>query len=228
MHIRRLLSPLALLLLSGGPALASTNLLTNASFESIGPNLGGSFCYMGADNCYIAGHPYAVAGWEGTVMLSYVGNSAWGTPSSLSNYQSSQGNYLAGVQNETSIAQSLTLTDAGTFSLSWRDAGRSSFSPATYQVLWDNTVLGSFSTVGGQSWADHTLSITSSSGSHTLSLVGLTVPGDGTAFVDAFSLTQTTTSAVPEPTTALLWSAGLLLIPAGRRTQKPQSRKSTF
>ena len=185
-------------------AVAQTNQIQNGSFEATA---------LGADNyCYI-GPACAIPGWSNSsaALLISSDSLAWGNPSGLGNWNSATyGGVVAGLQNQAALEQSVNLT-AGSYVLSWSDAGRRSFSDQTYLVSLvsadhsSGTLLGSYATAPGQAWQSHALTVNvATTGSYALRLSGQQT-ADGTAFVDHFSLT----SAVPEPNSAALLLTGL-------------------
>ncbi|MBN8488685.1 MAG: PEP-CTERM sorting domain-containing protein [Burkholderiales bacterium] len=194
-------------------ASASANLLSNGSFESHSTSLANNgFCYLGG-NC-----PGTLADWSASAPLIGSYSGAWGDPSSRGGWSASQGDMLIGLQNASWVEQSLTLA-AGTYTLSWVDAGRPGYNNTSYEVKLDGSTIGSYSTLAGEAWDGQSLTFTvGASGSHTLRMQGLAVNADGTAFIDNMTLT----TAVPEPGTASLGLAGLALL-AGVARRRRQS-----
>jgi hypothetical protein len=201
----RILACLAALAAICAPAQA--NLLTNGSFESAVPGVTGTttqYCYSCAND-----------GWTGSAVVIKSNSTAWGVPSGLGNY--SYGSQLIGLQNSTYVEQSLSLA-AGTYLLTWADAGRRNYQSTMYDVLFNGALLNatSFSTLPGQAWSTHSLSFTTS-GVGALRFQGLAVNNDGTAFIDNLSLTMTSASTVPEPASLGLVALALAGLAAGRR-----------
>lgn len=184
-----------------GAARADTNLLMNGSFEQPGPNfVAGSFCYLGSASQECGSLP----SWSGAMPVIKSGSNAWDNPSGLSGWDNAQGNVLIGLQNASYAVQNVGLT-AGSYSLSWRDAGRASYDSARYTVSFGGQDLSAYSTTPGQGWATHTLAVTAT-GAGDLRFQGLQVSPDGTAFIDDVRLT----AALPEPASLALVLAGLL------------------
>jgi MYXO-CTERM domain-containing protein len=197
------LSLLAGAVLALASATASANLLSNGSFESHSTGIGSTgYCYLGS-SC-----SGSLTDWSASAPIIGSHSGPWGTPSSLGGWSASQGSALIGLQNASWVEQSLTLA-AGTYTLSWLDAGRSGYYNTSYQVKLDGSAIGSYSTVAGEAWGTNSLTFTvGASGTHLLRMQGLAINPDGTAFIDNMTLT----SAVPEPGTASLGLAGLALL----------------
>jgi hypothetical protein len=103
-----------------------------------------------------------------------------------------QGTQVAFLQGYGSASQSLTFA-AGTYRLAFSAAqrGDGNDSSQTFQVLIDNTVVGTF-TPGGASYTGYaTASFTVTAGAHTIQFVGLDPDGqDNTALLDRVFLLQ--------------------------------------
>ena len=191
------LAVVCLALMASAPAEA--NLLTNASFE---------------DQQYSTGfYSYAngvEAPWTNSVgggVLNASGGSAWYFGSGPQGFD---GDQYAFLQSYGTLSQTFT-SGSGLFDLSFLDAGRSGFGPyngdQTFDVLIDNVVVGSFSTVSNSNFAmESILNIVLTSGVHTLEFLGTDLNGgDETAFIDNVIRTQ-----VPEPSTVALLGTFLL------------------
>lgn len=189
--------------LACGASAAAGNLVTNGSFEAQGPALnGGGYCYLGNASLECGSLP----GWTGELPVMSSASSAWGTPSSQAGWSAALGGLQVGLQNTSHLEQFVTLA-AGTYTLSWVDAGRASYNDARYTVSFDGQSLGTFATAAGQGWSMHSINF-QAAGSGTLSFQGITFAGAGadrTAFIDGVGLTV----AVPEPASAAMLLAGL-------------------
>jgi hypothetical protein len=206
MHpIRRSLTAAALLVAI--PA-AHAGLVINGSFEaplalSAASN---QYCYLNSAaniGCNMTTLSVANFGWTGTAPVIRANSSDWGTPNTLAGY--AHGNQLVGIQARSSIEQTLDLI-AGTYTLTWADAGRRNYAAALYDVEFDSLVLGSFGTAAGQAWGQRSLTFFAA-GDGTLKFKGRTAV-DGTAFIDNVSVTLSA-AAVPEPGSLALVMAAL-------------------
>jgi len=195
-------------------AQASTNLVSNGSLNGSTSD----YIYNGAPPSvtkYYGSVPEAagtVTDWTGSFVSITSSSGPWGTPNSLSGFdQATFGNYIAGVQADGVLSQSLDLA-AGTYLLTWSDANRGA--NQTYSVSFDGVAYKSYTTVGGD-WNTESLKFTTTGGTGELSFSGDTSfhDRDATSFIDNVSLT----AAVPEPASLLMMAVGTLGLLAWRR-----------
>ena len=122
--------------------------------------------------------------WTFTGSAGLTGN---GSAFTAGNPSAPVGTQVAFIQEFGQISQSFTLA-AGTYTLSFSAAQRANFqaSSQTIEVKLDNEVIGMFTPGGIAYTTEKTSSFTvASSGSHTLTFVGLDPNGgDNTAFID--------------------------------------------
>lgn len=218
---QRALLPIATVVISA-PVLAAP--LVNGGFEEGNINWNGAwgaYCYSSA-TC-------SATGWSGNYLLTSVGSWAWGYPNARPGFDgATQGLVVAGLQNTEYLQQTLHATQDGSYTLTWRDAGRPSSSftyyDQTYNISIGNSVLGSYHTNQGQAWADHSLTFNMLAGDNLLTIYGMRSTGDGTAFLDNLNLNVPpaavppgTVSAVPEPGSMALFGLGLLGLVVSRR-----------
>ena len=189
---------------------AHAQLVTNGSFEAVGPDLskGGSYCYLN----YAPLECGSLPGWTGALPVIASTSGAWGNPSGMAGWDGSFGAVLAGLQNTSYVQQGLTLA-AGTYTLTWNDAGRAGYGNTAYDVYYGSSLLGHFATTSGQAWGVHSVNF-SATGADVLKFQGLAVSADGTAFIDKVAVSV---SAVPEPASAAMLAAGLLAVSLLRR-----------
>jgi len=207
--VRPLLPRLLIALSLAAAAPAGATAIVNGSFES---NVIATDSY-----CITFASPLcgAVTGWSGDF---YVVN---GAPQAITPLVPiPDGNQLAMLQASTSFQQSVTIDTAGTYQLTWFDAGRNSFIGASgnepYQVVFDGNIVGSFATTTGSPWTQRSAVFSSAAGTFTLSIEGLKPfgQGDDAALLDAFAIAP---YVAPEPSTLALEACTLLCLPAFRR-----------
>lgn len=187
---------------------AHAGLVTNGGFESPSATSAATtqYCYLNnAANigCNMLTLSAANFGWTGTAPVIRANSSAWNNPNTLAGF--AYGSQLVGVQGQSSIEQTLDLI-AGTYRLTWADAGRRSYAAALYDLEFDSRVLGSFGTAAGQAWGQRSVTFFAA-GDGALRFKGRTT-ADGTAFIDNVALTLVS-AAVPEPGSLALVMAAL-------------------
>ncbi|MFD2330948.1 hypothetical protein ACFSR7_16985 [Cohnella sp. GCM10020058] len=91
------------------------------------------------------------------------------------------------------FSQSLTLA-ADTYTLSFKAAQRASYGGAqSFNVLFDGTIVGSFTPSASGAFAPYTTgTFAASAGSHTIKFAAMTTAGDNTAFIDEVMLSPAT------------------------------------
>ncbi len=196
-------------------AQASTNLVANGGFDgsTSGYVYNGDPASVAALHIGIPIQAGTVADWSGSFVSITSSSSPWGTPSSLSGFNAATfGGYIAGVQSDAVLSQSLDLA-AGTYLLTWSDANRGA--DQNYAVSFGGTTYHSYTTVGGAGWNTEALQFTTTGGIGELSFTGGTLfkNTDATSFIDNVSLT----AAVPEPASLLMMAVGTLGLLAWRR-----------
>lgn len=156
-----------------------------------------------------------VADWTGSFVSIATSSGAWGTPSGLANFgTTTQGGYVAGVQADGTLSQSLTLA-AGTYALSWLDANRSGLGEQSYSVSFGGVTYDTVTTLHSAGWTQESLVFTLAQDTvGALTFTGLTSyhDTDATSFIDNVSV-----SAVPEPTSLLMMAVATLGLLAWRR-----------
>jgi hypothetical protein len=189
----------------------SAELMTNGSFESA--------TSLNADGyCYGCG---TINGWNGVDSLQVAATSVvWGLPGALAGFNASFGSQIAGIQNHSTIEQTVT-GSGGLYTLSWYDAGRMSDDGQTYQVSFGGSTLGTFGVNSGQGWSLNSFTFTAAAGSQLLSFAGVGAQADGTVFLDKISLTgPSAVSAVPEPESLAMMLVGLGVLGGVARRQR--------
>ena len=196
-----------------GAHAAPTNLVVNGDLDGTT----GSYVYNASPDSVTANYggtvPVAagtVSGWDGSFVSIASNSGPWGNPSSLAHFDAAtQGGYVAGVQADGSLEQTLTL-DAGWYVLSWSDANRGA--SQSYSVSFEGTEIGSYTTQGG--WNTESVKFYTAGGTGALSFQGLTDfhATDATSLIDNASLI-----AVPEPASVVLMLVGMMSLVAWRR-----------
>lgn len=212
------------------PASAAVNLLINGSFElpdlntnpSFGPEafnpVPGSYVYPGLFG------PATYDSWTynagGGLINTSVGSNPWYGSTSPSGFEGHQYAFVQGGPTST-LTQIFSSAGGSLTTIQWLEGSRPDFGccngDQSYQVLLNNIVLGTFSTLSGQNFELESVNGTLLAGSNTLQFKGLTVDGDHTVFID-----DVTVSAVPEFSTwgmMLFGFAGIGFI-AYRRAKK--------
>ncbi|HVP29656.1 MAG TPA: PEP-CTERM sorting domain-containing protein [Myxococcota bacterium] len=196
----------ALTLIASVPARAAS--VANGSFEA-DVRAADTFCIsFAAPSCG------TVTGWTGELYLVNGKPQPITPPTPLPD-----GVQFAMVQSNSVMDQAVTIDVAGSYELSWSDAGRAAFIGAagneSYTVSFGGTLLGSFSTTTGSAWASHSVVFSSGTGVFTLEIAGTTTfsQGDNSVLLDDFVLRPAT---VPEPGTLALACAGLAILACRR------------
>jgi PEP-CTERM motif len=179
------------------------NLLMNGDFEAPAT---ASYTYLsGTQNnwTYTGG---------GVGVINDVTGTAWFSGSPPSGLSGTQFAFVQGAGS--TISQTFSVLTAGIYNLSWLDAGRPNFGAyagdQSYQVLLNNLIVGTYSTVSGIGFNTELQSLgLLSVGSYTLTFLGLPTDhatSDETAFIDSVNVT----AAVPEPSTWAMLILGFL------------------
>ncbi len=137
-------------------------------------------------------------------------------------------NQVAFIQGSTATLSQTFSASAGSYTLSFIDAGRPNFGPyggdTTYQVLVNNVVIQTLSTTSGQGFSLETFNISLLTGINSLefrmiSVNGAGHNGDDSAFIDKVSIV-----AVPEAGSVV--AGALLLLPFGASTLRIMRRRN--
>ncbi len=182
---------IAITLLLGGNAHASTNLVTNGGFETGDISGWTEVGNFGATAQCSGSVCNRVAFTNNNGMVPYAGNDFF-----------MFGNLTA--SGSAGLSQTLTTSPGGNYILSfaWSTSGLDTLSDQSYQVLWDGNVVDSFSPTNGPTpWALVSLSVTGT-GSDTLVIEGFR--NNGYNGIDNVSVT-----AAPEPVTWVLMMVGV-------------------
>jgi hypothetical protein len=178
---------------------ANANEITNGGFESNGLN--------GSEYCYGCG----ATGWTGEIVASS-SSPAWNNPSAYAG-AIDLGTTIDALQQGAVLTSSFSFVVGHSYTLTWDDAGRTSYGTHSYDVLAGGAAFDNFVTTDGQAWSEHSVSFTASA-TGPLTFKGLFNGGDNTSFIDNVSVI---TTAVPEASSMLMMSVATLGLLAWRR-----------
>lgn len=216
--IKNILVAAAIGAAAAGAQAAGVNLVQNGDLNGTT----GSYVYNGVPSTvtqfYSGTVPTGagtVADWTGSFVSIASGNPAWGTPSSVAGFDAAtQGGYVAGIQADGTLSQSLTLS-AGAYVLTWLDANRPGQSEQSYSVSFNGVTYDTVATHHADGWTQESIAFNvSQDTTGLLSFTGLSSFGtkDATSFIDNVSV-----SAVPEPSSMLMMAVATLGLLAWRR-----------
>ena len=134
--------------------------------------------------------------WTYTGQAGVAGN---GSAFTSGNPSAPEGTQVGVIQQTGKMSQTVNLA-AGTYSVSFAAAQRGNFqvSSQTIEVLVDNLIVGVFTPAGASYSTLTTGPFTVTTGTHTLSIVGLDPNGgDNTAFIDQVTVNQPALQSVP-------------------------------
>jgi len=184
-------------------------ILTNPSFEAD----------AGTTNTYLY---QSITGWTGGNGIEQ-GTSAIFAPvpgnTGLPNYNASTNNKWAFIQGARTLSQTITITTAGNYTVSFAEAGRSGsnagdpYGPLDVQAQFDSTAATSVLVPSTSAWTSVTSNpIYLTAGSHTLNFV-FTNPlgGDKSSVLDAVSVNGYTSSNANLPATSVAATASSVL-----------------
>jgi hypothetical protein len=189
-----------------GSCASATEVLTNGSFEAtaIGD---GQYVYPEA----------TIDGWTytGAALVGAVGRNDW-YADSLPLGQ--DGARFVALQDTATLSQAFVSTGSAAI-LTWVAAGRPYFGgyngDQTYTVLIDSVEVGTYSTVSGEAFGAHTVTLAGlSAGTHVLTFAGQ-VGSDESAFLDKVSI-----DAVPEPASWMMMVAAFGMVGAMVRRRR--------
>ncbi len=159
-----------------------------------------------------------VTGWTGSFVSIAANSSPWGKPGSLPHAAGETSGYVAGIQADGTLTQTLTDLQAGTYLLTWSDANRVGVSNSqNYTVSFNGVTLDltPFTTKAGAGWNTESVEFTlAQATTGDLTFTGGTsyANTDATSFID-----NVTISAVPEPASLLMMAVATLGLLAWRR-----------
>ncbi len=199
---------------------AQASIVTNGSLTGDT----GSYIYNGAPSTvtqFYGSVPTGdadVNGWTGSFVSIAANSSPWGNPGSLAHAAGETSGYVAGIQADGTLTQTLTDLQAGTYLLTWSDANRVGVNNSqNYTVSFNGVTLDltPFTTTAGAGWNTESVEFTlAKATTGDLTFTGGTsyATTDATSFIDNVSVT-----AVPEPTSLLMMAVGTLGLLAWRR-----------
>jgi len=161
----------------------------------------------------------SVPGWTGSFAID--SDTSGGTIGGPPQTPIPEGIQWAMVFNSDGFSQTVNVTQAGSYTLTWSDAGRGlnpfgNSGNQSYNVAVGGNVLGFFTTTTGSPWVNR--SITFSAGPGNLALdFNLTGGGGAAAYFDNVQLNLNVPATTPEPSTLGLVIAALGVLGFRRR-----------
>lgn len=206
-------------------------LVTVTALQALGASLtvNGGFESPAAPNgCFTFTNPPfplcgSVPGWTGSFAID--SDTSGGTISGPPQTPIPEGVQWAMVFNSDLISQVVDITQPGSYTLTWSDAGRGNnpfgvSGDQAYTVFFNGTSLGSFTTTTGSPWVNRSVTLSTGTGSFTLSF-NFQGGGGAAAYLDDIQLNAAAVSGVPEPgTLALMTTAALVW---GLRRSRPSA-----
>jgi hypothetical protein len=131
------------------------------------------------------------------------GNTGIGSSRDISAYD---GRKFAFIRNTSGpLSQVFSVSQDTNATLDFALALRARYQPGqVVEVSVDNTPISSFSALTTSTWTLKTLDLGFlSAGNHTITFQGLYTGSDSTAFIDAINISETSSTAVPEPFTVI-------------------------
>ena len=158
--------------------LERANLITNGSFENFDGTFSGSYAYFTVGG-------FQATGWDGTTSCGLSkNNTTWVANTPI------DGTFVCWLQNAASIFQYVTVPESGEYTLTFKLAGRPNLAGSKLTVAFDDTIVRTWGAVNDPVFAEQTVTLNLTAGTHTLTFQGYYLGSDSTSLIDDVKLVK--------------------------------------